>query len=131
LCANVRIFLENSSSVWKSLMKSPVRMDDDCLFLVDFGYNLGQDPKSSPPPMKLCKEIRKAMSGAERITLHASTPPKLDSSDKEQGGKLGPALLQKDGSILNSSRSSGGGKSVPDASRRNRRVLKRLMIYSC
>ncbi|GKF23946.1 hypothetical protein Tco_0076268, partial [Tanacetum coccineum] len=50
------------------------------------------------------------------ITLHASTPPNLDSSDKEQGGKLGPTSLQKDGSSLNSFRSSGGGKYVPDAS---------------
>ncbi|GJT72505.1 hypothetical protein Tco_1031791 [Tanacetum coccineum] len=44
------------------------------------------------------------------------TPPNPDSSDKEQGGKLGPASLQKDGSSLNSFRSSGGGKSMPDAS---------------
>ncbi|GJR50664.1 hypothetical protein Tco_1401185 [Tanacetum coccineum] len=52
----------------------------------------------------------------DKITLHASTPPKPDLSDKEQGGKLGPTSLQKDGSSLNSYRSSGGGKSVLDAS---------------
>nr|GEY87199.1 DNA replication licensing factor MCM6 [Tanacetum cinerariifolium] len=50
---------------------------------------------------------------------YASTPPKPDSSDKEQGGKLGPTSLQKDDSSLNSSRSSGGGKSVPDALEKN------------
>ncbi|GJR69343.1 phosphatidylinositol 3-kinase, root isoform [Tanacetum coccineum] len=218
--------------------------DDGCLFHVDFGYNLGRDPKSIPPHVKLHKEMREAMGGAERsLDMHFNyrwiatqhdlvhgissvnirrtreaktrkrlrmltnqsmrlmitnnsrkegrcgygfrrsfritnycrmsivakvkekraevkahleaieedlakrycemktsklqrlnksdatktedatrkvygsvTPPKPDSSDKEQGGKLGPASLQKDGRSLNSSRSSGGGKSVPDAS---------------
>ncbi|GKA95460.1 phosphatidylinositol 3-kinase, root isoform, partial [Tanacetum coccineum] len=41
-------------------------MDDGYLFHVDFGYNLGRDPKSFPPPMKLRKEMREAVGGAER-----------------------------------------------------------------
>ncbi|GJR24096.1 auxin transport protein BIG [Tanacetum coccineum] len=54
-----------------------------------------------------------------RIISQACTPPKPDSSDKEQGGKIGPASLHKDDNSLNSSRSSGGGKSVPDVSEKN------------
>ena len=54
-----------------------------------------------------------------RNISQACTPPKPDSSDKEQGGKPGPASLQKDDNSLNSSRSSSGGKSVPDASEKN------------
>nr|GEY31489.1 phosphatidylinositol 3-kinase, root isoform [Tanacetum cinerariifolium] len=42
--------------------------DDGCLFHVDFGYNLGRDPMSFPPPMKLYKEIQEAMGEAERCS---------------------------------------------------------------
>ncbi|GKD64075.1 phosphatidylinositol 3-kinase, root isoform, partial [Tanacetum coccineum] len=50
--------------------------DDGCLFHVDFGHNLGRDPKSFPPPMKLCKEMQEAMGGAER-TREAKTRRRL------------------------------------------------------
>lgn len=52
-----------------------------------------------------------------RIISQACTPPKPDSSDKEQGAaKPGPVPVQKDG---NSSRSLSGSKSVPEASEKN------------
>ncbi|XP_071733833.1 auxin transport protein BIG [Rutidosis leptorrhynchoides] len=54
-----------------------------------------------------------------RIILQACTPPKPDSSDKEQGVKAdhGPAPQQKDENTLTTSRSS--SKSVPEASEKN------------
>ncbi|GJT84190.1 root UVB sensitive 2, chloroplastic-like protein [Tanacetum coccineum] len=68
-----------------------------------------------------CHPFKLASLRSQRLDYvsYASTPPKLDSSDKEQGGKLGPTSLQKDDSSLNSSRSSGGSKSAPDASEKN------------
>ncbi|KAJ0614755.1 hypothetical protein HanIR_Chr02g0065991 [Helianthus annuus] len=50
-----------------------------------------------------------------RIISQACTPPKPDSSDKEQGGKP----PQKDENNTNSSRSVSGSKSVPEASEKN------------
>ncbi|KAK9067154.1 hypothetical protein SSX86_014479 [Deinandra increscens subsp. villosa] len=54
-----------------------------------------------------------------RIISQACTPPKPDSSDKEQGAKSSPAPLQKDENSLNPSKSVGGSKSVPEASEKN------------
>ncbi|KAI3784947.1 hypothetical protein L1987_44055 [Smallanthus sonchifolius] len=54
-----------------------------------------------------------------RIISQACTPPKPDSSDKEQGVKPSPVPLQKDDNNLNSSRSVSGSKSVPEASEKN------------
>ena len=34
-----------------------------CLFHIDFGYILGNDPKPYPPPMKLCSEMIDGMGG--------------------------------------------------------------------
>ena len=35
------------------------------MFHIDFGFILGLDPKPLPPPMKLTKEMVRAMGGAE------------------------------------------------------------------
>ncbi|KAL0479456.1 vacuolar protein sorting protein VPS34 [Acrasis kona] len=39
--------------------------NDGKLFHIDFGYILGNDPKSFPPPMKLCREMVEGMGGAQ------------------------------------------------------------------
>jgi len=54
-----------------------------------------------------------------RIISQACTPPKPDSSDKEQGGKPSLVPPQKDENSTNSSRSVSGSKSVPEASEKN------------
>jgi phosphatidylinositol 3-kinase len=36
---------------------------DGCLFHIDFGFILGNDPKPFPPPMKLCREMVEGMGG--------------------------------------------------------------------
>eukprot|EP01016_Furgasonia_blochmanni_P043321 TRINITY_DN5863_c0_g1_i1.p1 TRINITY_DN5863_c0_g1~~TRINITY_DN5863_c0_g1_i1.p1 ORF type:complete len:294 (-),score=89.51 TRINITY_DN5863_c0_g1_i1:297-1106(-) len=39
--------------------------DEGKFFHIDFGFILGNDPKMSPPPFKLCKEMVDAMGGSE------------------------------------------------------------------
>lgn len=41
------------------------------MFHIDFGFIFGKDPKPSPPPVKLCKEMIEGMTGSKTDYIRA------------------------------------------------------------